>query len=153
VEIPASGAPPIVLAGQVGQAGIAIDGAGDLFLAEAANSQLAEVIRSQPPMMTFPATAVNAASVESFTMENIGNQTFTVVSPRLTSQTPYYQPLSGYEDCTSTFSLEPAGSCNLVMQFTPNETGNVPGQLDISDNSLNSPNAVQQVMFAGTGLE
>jgi sugar lactone lactonase YvrE len=153
VEIPAAGAPPIVLAAQVGQAGIAVDGAGDLFFAETANSQIAEVIRSQAPTMTFPATAVNAASVESITMENIGNQALTAVSPGLTSATPYYQPLSGSSDCTSTFSLEPATSCNLAIEFTPNTTGAIPGQLSISDNSLNSPNAVQQIPFTGTGVE
>lgn len=153
VELPATGATPIVLTPQVDQSGIALDSAGDVFFTEAAYSQVVELKRSQPPALTFPSTPVNQSSTLSFTLENIGNQQLTAVSPGLRSTSPYFQLLSGSGDCTTTFSQAPGTSCNVSISFEPAWTGTITGTFEAFDNSLNSPNALQVSALSGVGVQ
>ena len=111
--------------------GIALDAPGDMFFANGA-SQVVEVKRSQPPALTFPSTAVGSSSTLSTTMENIGNQQLTAVQPGLGTASPDYQLLSGSGDCTTTFSLAPATSCNISINFTPAWTGTITGDFVVS---------------------
>ena len=72
-ELPAAGGSPTTVATTSYAYGIALDGAGDLFIAATNQNQVVEVQRSQPPALNFPATPVNQASSPlSITVENVG---------------------------------------------------------------------------------
>jgi large repetitive protein len=150
-EIPAGGGSPVTLStGEFGY--IALDAQGDIFFTNDAN-QVEEIKRSLPPSLTFPSTAVGSSSTLSTTMENIGNEQLTAVSPGLDSNSSNYQLQSGSGDCTSTFSLAPATNCSISVNFTPASAGAITGAINVNDNSLNSQRASQNVSLTGTAVQ
>jgi large repetitive protein len=150
-EIPAGGGSPITLStGELGYT--ALDAQGDIFFANDA-SQVGEIKRSQPPALTFPSTAVGSSSTLSTTMENIGNEPLSAVSPGLNSNSSNYQLQSGSGDCTSTFSLAPATNCSISVNFTPASVGTITGAIFATDNSLNNQRTNQIVNLTGTAVQ
>ena len=108
--------------------GIAVDGSGNVFIGERTGQDggVIELQRSQAPSLSFASTtAGSASSPQSVTLQNIGNQNLTAVSPGLTIPTGFQQVAgSGTPaDCTSSFSLAPAATCNLSIRFAPQSAG------------------------------
>ncbi|MGB9235082.1 MAG: hypothetical protein WCC04_11760, partial [Terriglobales bacterium] len=55
-------------------AGVTLDGAGDIFIADTGNSRVVELLRSQAPSLSFPSTAIgNSSTPQVVTVQNIGN--------------------------------------------------------------------------------
>ena len=153
-EIPAGGGSPITIAGTSYAAGVALDGAGDLFIADTSNNQVVEFQRSQLPALNFGSTPVNQASSPlSITVENSGNQSLNALEGGFSLPPNFVQvPGSGTPaDCTSTFALTTGTSCNVSISFTPKQTGAVQGTAEVKDNSLNRNPATQTSTFTGTG--
>jgi sugar lactone lactonase YvrE len=153
-EVPAAGGSPTTVATASYAYGIALDGAGDLFIAATNQNQVVEVQRSQPPVLNFPTTPVNQASNPlSITAENVGNQQLNALEGGF-SMPPNFEQVAGSgtpPDCTSTFSLAPGTSCNLSISFTPTTTGAIQGTAEGKDNSLNRNPATQLITLTGTG--
>ncbi len=153
-EIPAGGGSPVTLDTNSYPGGVALDGAGDLFIADTNHSQVLELQRSQPPALNFPATPVNQASNPlSITAENVGNQQLNALEGGF-SMPPNFEQMAGSgtpPDCTSTFSLAPGTSCNLSISFDPTRTGLIQGTAEGKDNSLNRNPATQLITLTGTG--
>jgi len=130
--------------------GLAIDAAGNLYIAEVNNNRILELGYSQPPTLSFAATAVgktSADSPQSLTIGNNGNVSLDItgltVSPNFTQV-----PGSGTPaDCTSSTTLAAGASCNLSLSFKPAATGPLSGSAVLTD-SL----GVQSVTVLGTGV-
>jgi len=153
-EIPAGGGSPVTLDTTSYPGGVALDGAGDLFIADTNHSQVLELQRSQAPALNFPATPVNQTSNPlSITVENVGNQQLNALEGGF-SMPRNFEQVAGSgtpPDCTSTFSLAPGTSCNLSISFTPTTTGAIQGTAEGKDNSLNRNPATQLIIVTGTG--
>jgi hypothetical protein len=140
--------------------GVAVDGAGDIFVSYYGNNQMVEVNRSQPPPLSFASTTIGGTSTDSpqsFTIQNIGNQPLDAVSPGLVVTGPNFVKVAGSgtpADCTSTFALTPGASCNVSISFEPQSAGPLSSTAVITDNVLNaSPSASQTIALAGTGTQ
>src|ERR1039458_9621543 len=140
--------------------GVAVDGAGDIFVSYNGTNQMVEVNRSQPPSLSFASTNVGGTSSDSpqsVTIQNIGNQPLDAVSPGLVVGTNFVKVAgSGTPaDCTSTFALTPGASCNVSISFEPQTAGNpLTSTAVFTDNALNaSPSASQTIALAGTGTQ
>ena len=139
----------------LGQSGIAADAAGNLFL-EVGNT-LVEVQSSHPTTLNFGKIAVGSTSQpQSVTIQNVGTQLLSAVSPGLIIGTNFLQvPGSGAPaDCTSSFSLAPGATCNLSIVFAPQAVGTITGAATFTDNALNKiPSASQSVKLRGIGIQ
>ncbi len=158
VEVPAgctSSACQTTVAGTTGLsiADVAVDAAGDIFIT---NPGVVELPSSQPPTFTFASTAVGATSTDSpqsVTVQNVGNQSFTAVTPGLSIPLNFTQVTGSPSDCTTSFSLIPGASCGLGINFTPLSVATFSSTAILTDNALNtSPSATQSIALQGTGV-
>jgi sugar lactone lactonase YvrE len=153
-EIPVGGGSPVTLDTTSYPGGVALDGAGDLFIADTNHNQVLGLQRSQAPALNFPTTPVNQTSNPlSITVENVGNQQLNALEGGF-SMPRNFEQVAGSgtpPDCTSTFSLAPGTSCNLSISFDPNQTGLIQGTAEGKDNSLNLNPATQLITLTGTG--
>jgi sugar lactone lactonase YvrE len=146
--------------------GVAVDAKGDVFLPERNGTQLAEINRSQSPSLSFALTNVDSTSSDSprsVTVQNIGNQTLSAVSPGLAVNGPNFVQVPGSgapgtpADCSTTFSLTEGASCDLSISFKPQSAGNpLTSTAVFTDNNLNaispSPAATQTIGLSGVGV-
>jgi sugar lactone lactonase YvrE len=139
--------------------GVAVGAAGDVYVADPVHAQLVEVLRTQPPSLTFasptPVGTTSSDGPQTVTVHNIGNQPLTANAPGLafTASSPapsFSQASVSAGDCTPTFSLTPGASCNLSINFTPSTTGPITGDATLTDNDLNA-SAVENIQLQGTG--
>jgi len=159
VEVPAGGgAQTTVGSGLTGPPGVAVDGKGDVFIADLGNNRVVEVQRSQLPSLSFASTRVGSTSSDSpqaVTIQNIGNQPLDAVTPGLVVTAPNFLQVAGSgtpADCTSSFSLTPGATCDLSISFEPQSVGLLTSTAVFTDNALNaSPSASQSIALQGTG--
>lgn len=157
IEVPAGGGPQTtVMSGLNLPEGVAVDGAGNVFIADENNHLVVEMQRSKPPMLSFGATNVGSASgPQSVTVQNIGNQPLDAVSPVLVVIGPNFLQAAGSgtpPDCTISFALAPGTTCNLSISFRPTSAGSLTSTATFTDNALNTSPAVRQsVALQGTG--
>jgi hypothetical protein len=136
-----------------GPVGVALDAAGNIFVADGgdgATDGIIEIQRSQPPSFNFGTVNLsqnNASSPQSVTVENIGNRPLNALSPGLSVGANFTQVTgSGTpEDCTSSFSLEPGTGCNLSISFTPTANGSIQSAAVLTDNALDANPATQSI--------
>jgi hypothetical protein len=137
-------------------AGVALDGAGNLYIADTYNNRAAEFATGLA--LSFAKTIVGQTSTDSpqtVTFENIGNETLniTALATVTTGQTSSSFNLNGSgTTCTSTTSLTSSESCGLGVEFSPLLFGPLTGAVSITDNSLNGTGTVQQFGLSGMGL-
>jgi sugar lactone lactonase YvrE len=136
--------------------GVALDGAGNLYIADEQNYRIRKVSVTTTAL-SFASTAVGATSSDSpqsVTVANVGNLPLDAVGPGLAITGPNFVQVAGPgtpEDCTSTFSLTPGTSCNLSISFTPQSVGTLSSSAAFTDNALNaSPSALQSIALSGT---
>ena len=143
-----------------GPQGVAVDGAGDVYIADTENNRVVEINQSQQTL-SFASTNVGSTSSDSpqnVTVQNIGNQplTFTALSTATTGQTTSSFNLNGSgTTCTDSTSLNAGESCELGVEFLPTVGGSLAGTVNLTDNSLNAvaPNNVQQISLSGTAVD
>lgn len=96
-----------------------------------------------PTSWIFPQQQVGTASIpESFTLENVGNESLTISGITLSGLGTFSQK----NNCPS--ALAPDGSCTFTVEFRPAAAGMFKGTLSVSDNAFGSP---QTVSLTGTG--
>ncbi|MFZ0225547.1 MAG: choice-of-anchor D domain-containing protein, partial [Mycobacterium sp.] len=128
--------------------GVALDGAGDLYISSGGNNQVYEVQRSQPPSLSFPSTAVSATSSPlTVAIQNIGNQPLTFFN--FVASTSFVVD-SATTTCSTSSPLGVGAACNVGVDFAPETPGTLTGTLTLTDNALNASSATQTVNLSGT---
>jgi len=162
VEVPADGSAQFTLPllGLSLPYDLALNGAGDLFIAFLGDNRVVDRERSQPPLMSFARTPfgeLSPDSPESVMVMNIGNQPLTAIAPGLTvGPNPSFTQVAGPgtpEDCTSSFSLAAGASCNLSINFIPAAGGLITSEVVLTDNALNGNPATQSISLSGYGTD
>jgi hypothetical protein len=135
--------------------GAAVDGAGDVYIADIFNNRVVEVVQAQAAPLTFAATDVGSTSstgTQTVEVQNIGNQPLDITALAY----PVDFPESGGDTnaCTDSTRLSAGGQCDLPIEFAPQNVGApLTEDVTLTDNSLNAvaPNNVQQIVVRGTG--
>jgi hypothetical protein len=132
--------------------GVAVDGAGNLYIADSTNFRIRKVDVSDPPALTFPSTNVSSVSAaQDVIIENLGNTQLDVTG----ISTAANFTLQGADtSCSSNGQLlDAAASCILGIEFAPQTTGAISGSIALTDNTLNVNGAAQQIQLSGAGQQ
>lgn len=134
---------------------MAMDATGNLYFPPSeAGSTMVEA-EAAPAPLNFGSVKVGTVSApQSITIQNIGNQTLTAVTPGLNISAGFVQVAglgSPFPDCTAGLSLAPGAACNLSISFEPQAVGTITGAATFTDNALNNPKASQVVSLQGVG--
>ncbi len=115
---------------------------------------------TSPPALTFGSVTVNTTStVQDVTLTNAGNVALTissvVIDPSVGNPSDFIvNPAGTANACGSSGanSIPPNGTCTIAVEFTPNATGALTGQVDVNDNAGNGSAAQQTIALSGTGV-
>jgi hypothetical protein len=148
--------------------GVAVDGAGNLYIADAHNNVIRKVNVSSASL-TFASTPLGLPSSDSpqmVTLANIGNAALTFPVPASGNNPSignnFSLDSSGQTACplvtsssSSAGSLAGGASCTLTVSFFPQEAGSISTALTLTDTNLNAaaPSyAMQSISLSGTGM-
>jgi hypothetical protein len=136
--------------------GVAVDSAGNVFIADPGNTRVLELPRSQPPALSFASTTIGKTSTDSpqtVVAQNIGNQPLKLSGLSYPADFPEDTAAGGSEElCTASISLSTGQLCYLPVNFTPLHAEALSESLTLTDNSLNLAGAQQSIALSGTGL-
>jgi len=129
--------------------GVAVDSSGNVYAAEYTNNAVKELNYATAPSLTFASTNPGSSSAaQTTTLTNDGNASLTLSGFTSTSSS---FSLTG-SSCTSSTTLTAGSNCSISATFTPQSAGTSTGDVNITDNNLNVPGALQQIGLSGTGL-
>jgi hypothetical protein len=138
--------------------GVATDGAGNVVVGGGLAGTVFRLDRADPPALSFAATTVGSTSSDSpqtVTVQNIGNATlvFTVPGSGTNPSYPVNFPVNSADTslCSFGLALAQAATCDVSVNFKPTSSGNLTGNVVLTDNQLNVPNATQSIAVSGTG--
>jgi len=166
VEVPAGGQAaieinPTWLDGGYGEVSdVAVDGAGDLFIVEAGYESgpnlLEELERSTIPVLNYGSmTDVGSTDTTdgSQTVEvvNVGDQN--LIFTGLNVPADFSENAGDPAACTGSTSLSPGQQCDLIIQFTPADSGALNEMLVLTDNASNIAGAQQSIVLTGNAQE
>jgi Legume lectin domain len=159
LEVPAGsgGALTTLYSGLLEPAGVALDGAGNVFYTGAgSNIALSKIQRSPVPAYTFATTAVGTVSSDSpqaYTVENSGNAVLSLTGLMVGTDSNFIQGdgPGTPADCAVSLSLAPGARCDLSINFMPTVNGPLTGAAVLTDNALNATNATQVILLSGIG--
>ena len=147
----------LLTAGAYDPYAVTISAEGQLFIATDGGSY--EIDQSQPPAVNFGSVNVGLNTVQTFTLQNIGNEPLNseaspIVSVSGTSFFSYTSSGGPIPYCTeaASFSIEPGQSCLVGIIFEATVPGAQVGTATISDNNLNGAPATQTANLSGTGV-
>ena len=161
VEVPAGGGaataidPTVNSDGLSFPYGVAVDVAGDIFIADTYNNRVVELQRSQPPALNFP-TATYEGSIDTTDgaqtaqVQNIGNAALTLTA--LSYPADFSEAGGDPNACTGSASLSPGLECDVPIEFTPEHSGALNENVTLTDNALNVTGTKQSIAVSGTGL-
>jgi sugar lactone lactonase YvrE len=161
-----------VVAGLLDTAGIATDGAGDLFVSTFSvwsyydpgynppyvndyYSYVCEFPRSQPPAVNFP-TATNVGSIDTtdgtqtVQIQNLGNQALNLAA--LSYPADFPEASGDPNPCPVSISLSAGQSCDIPIEFAPKQIGALSQDVKFTENSLNVTGTQQSILVSGTGV-
>jgi sugar lactone lactonase YvrE len=144
-----SGDGGLATAASLNNAGVAIDGAGHLFIADDGNNRVREVLltpAATPSVasLTFaPQTVGTTSPIQSYKLTNGGSDDLFItgnlmIGPFLLKST----------SCAKNV-VPPATSCTFNIAFKPTAVGPASGSFTVNDNAFGSPS--QSVTLNGTG--
>lgn len=130
--------------------GIAINGAGTLYIAD----PTANVIRENDVASgsaSFGNVLLNNTSALTVIATNAGNEP--LVFSAISAPTDFAYIMPSGNDCTATTVLAASVSCTMRFSFTPTTTGAVTGDiLSVTTNTLNVAGTVNTVALTGNGV-
>lgn len=128
---------------------VALDTAGDVFIADYANNVIRKLV-FRPPALSFPNTNLTLTSATvPLTLENWGNATLNLSG--LTVSSGFEQVAAGSSDCAASSALAAGSSCEAAVAFAPTVAGAITGTLTVNSNS-NNQNSPVPVSFSGEAL-
>jgi Cep192 domain 4/NHL repeat len=133
-------------------AGVAVDGAGNLYFADFSNQRVREVAgAASAPAATISPTSLTFGSVPVGTQTTAQTLTLTSsgIGPLGISAVSASGDFLETDNCAST-SLAAGNSCTIQVRFMPTAAGLRTGTLTITDNAADSP---QSVALSGTGTD
>jgi hypothetical protein len=136
--------------------GMAIDSSGNLYVADTSNQRIAKIERATAHSVNF-STPTNEGSTDTTNgtmtvqVSNIGNQPLNFTS--LIYPADFSEASGDSSACTSTTSLNPAGECDVLIEFTPKNPGSpLIESVTLTDNALNTAGTQQSISVSGTAL-
>ncbi len=147
---PASVGPEAATSAQLyNPTGVAIDGAGNLYITDSTNNLVEKIAATALPL-SFSDTYVGAtnAAPQTVTIGNIGNQTLNIASVSTAADFP----ATGSTCAATSQALTQGTSCLLVYGFLPTTAGMLNEMATLTDNTLNATNAQQTISLTGTGV-
>ncbi|MDQ2840820.1 MAG: choice-of-anchor D domain-containing protein, partial [Acidobacteriota bacterium] len=132
-----------------GPSGLALDAAGNVYIADYSNNAVREISVTGAPM-SFPTTFVGqAGALPPLWILNVGNQPLKFSGLTV----PYYfaQQSLDTADCAATSVVPVSSSCPIAIQFVPTRAGVVSGDLLLTTNAENNSSTTQAVVLSGTG--
>jgi hypothetical protein len=138
--------------------GVAIDGSGNLYIANTYNKQVVKIDRADAPSLKFDSTQVGSTSADSpkaVQVENIGNVALQFSALTYPADFPQGRATRKTTQCTASTSLAAAGTCVLTIDFSPvKPLGSKTSALLREDINLvtnnNVAGALEQVAVTGT---
>jgi hypothetical protein len=150
--------------------GVAVDGFGNVFVADTGNNRAVKLDQVDPPSLTFASTNVGSTSLgspQTITLENIGNAPLSFPIPaggnNPSIAANFVLNSSGASACpllssgsSTPVTLAAGTSCQLPISFTPTAAGALSGSLVLTDTNLNAAApgyTVQNISLSGTGIQ
>jgi len=147
----------------IGAAGVAVDGAGSLYIDTPTRIRKVDVQSGALDFASANVGSTSEDSPQSLTVADIGNEGLAITipgsgsNPSITQLTPSFA-LSNAGTCPQVTSatvttpfIDTGADCTLLVNFTPAAAGALTGTLSLSDDSLNAA-ATQTAALSGTGL-
>ncbi len=139
----------LALASSINNSGIAIDGAGHLYVADEGNNRVREILLTAAASLsvnslTFPAQPIHTTSAsQSFILTNGGSDDLYITAKTLSG------PFRLKSNSCGKNIVPPQYTCTFNITFAPSVVGPASGSITISDNAFGSPSQV--VTLSGTG--
>ena len=142
--------------------GVAIAGAGDLYLSDAQWNNIVVSKQEKPSELDFDTTVAVASSDQAMTLINAGNSTLnlpastTAANPVFTNSPLKFALDSKASTCPilaaggTTATLAAGNNCQYSINFTAAASGVVTDTLTLTDNSNNATSATQEVSISGS---
>ncbi|HZL25197.1 MAG TPA: hypothetical protein VFC39_01560 [Acidobacteriaceae bacterium] len=130
--------------------GIALDSAGNLYIADTGNNKVRSINVSTNSLAFKTLNPGESSPAQTVSLFDSGNQPLSLNS---VSVPPGYveQASTSGTDCTSApLTLAAGGSCNLNTVFNPPTVGDYNGAIALSDNAEGSATAAQTIAVQGT---
>jgi sugar lactone lactonase YvrE len=122
---------------------VALDGAGNLYIADSGNQRIRKVAVSQSAAIFGPQNVGTVSPSQKVVVSNTGNQHMDLSGIELTGD---FQQLKGIvSDCTDTTMLGAGFSCALRITFNPTTASARTGTATVTDNSLTVPGTTQTI--------
>ena len=143
---------------------VALDSAGNLFIADFTNNVIRKVTVGSSQLSYATSTAVGTVDTtddpQTTTVANIGNASLTIAVPS-TGTNPSvssYFALDNSTTCPELTTASSAGtlasgsSCSYAVDFEPTATGSVSGSVVLTDNSLGVTGTTQTISTTATAI-
>ncbi|MGA3137124.1 MAG: hypothetical protein ABSC88_14140, partial [Terracidiphilus sp.] len=133
---------------------VAVDGSGNLYLADATSNEAYKEDDAYPPSLSFaptPEGSTSSDSPQTVTVSNLGNQALTITG--LSYPTDFLEGAGDANACTSSTSLNAGEECDLPIDFTPQNAGLLSENVTLTDNALNVAGAQQSIAVSGIGYQ
>jgi sugar lactone lactonase YvrE len=125
-----------------------LDGKGNLYLSEANNSLVREVL-SGTTSLNFGSLNLGSTASQTVALASTGNQPVTISAIAVAAG--YTQQPSGSADCAAQLTLNQGATCLLDVQFQPLLAGTSSGAVNVTSNAINTPGGLTLVSLSGTG--
>jgi len=138
-EVPAQNPVPAANAALDSPSGFTVDSQGNLYIADTGAGVVKKIAAVSSTLRYPKATATGSIDTtdgaQTVTLLNTGNQTLTHVSPGLAEPADFVQVTEG-NNCTTSFSLTQEASCNISIEFDPENVGTLDESFTVTDNAL-----------------
>jgi sugar lactone lactonase YvrE/plastocyanin len=129
--------------------GVSVDSAGNLYVSDQDDMRVRKVDVADAPTLAFTANVGSPSAEQKVSVENLGNAQLSIASIAPDQSFPF---VTADTTCSLTSeTLDPAASCILALNFTPQTVDSFTGSVVLTDNALNATAATQTLKLNGTG--
>jgi hypothetical protein len=130
---------------------IAVDGLGNLYIADTFNNAIRKVDVSDAPSLNFGSIGFGVPSAaQDVALVNLGNTPLTINAIGIA---PNFSAGGADTTCsTSSQTLNAGASCVLGIELIPTTTGSIGGSVVLADNNLNVSSNTQTIALQGIGV-